>query len=951
MKTYYIVCFKLTRFFVFTYLLLFTFPAMASHVVGSDIVYQGTSNPNVYSVTLKVYRDCTGLQMCANCPAGISPTCAIGLTITGAAIPAGSGLPASTCAGTGFGTQNLSVVTGSSGFDVIQLCSTEKTVCSNCGSRTPGSFTPGIEIYTFTGTINLSSIPSTCCLINIGYSTCCRNSTITTLLNPSSHPFYTEAFINRCLTVPNSSPTFNTDPIFIMCAGRDFNYNIGASDPDGDSLSYAFGPCLTAPGTPAPYTSQFSITVPFPYLGAPSQSPPGVYPIGININPTNGDIFFRPIGSFVANLVIMVRQWRNIGGTPMLVGMTRRDIQVYSTPCGPNLAPIIKTYDSSGVIHANTPHYNRTAFAGKPLCFIVSAPDTSNKADTTDLTLFLPAQLQNKGATVTKLYNPILRGINGPRYDSLRFCWTPPITLWNKQPYILAVQSADRICPMPARIIQSFKITLKNYNILPEKLIFCPGGGSLLSFPDSAGFTVKWQKDGILLPGAVSGSYYAWQAGNYKAILYIGALASDSSPAINLSIKNPTLAITTPNTAASFCLGGSATLFASQVTGAKYTWLRNNVGISNLDSTKLKVSLAGSYQLILTDLIGCKDTSDMVVVSSFQKKFATLSAIGSARICSYDSVGLQVNSTPNGKLRWLKNGVPTADTTSLIIYAKQANAYSVILSDSTGCKDTTLVISVTINLLSTPIISPNANASFCIGKSVLLSTPLVAGLTYKWTLDNNDINGATSHTYEANLPGQYRVKIGDSTNCTFTSSPVSVLQNPKPIAFTIIGQEIGLVTNQTYTYSLPPQNGVSVNWVLNPGTIISGQGTDSVQVSWSNIGTAKLYAILKNAYNCEDTTKLNLTVGVSGLITNSKSVEFSLMPNPASKEIVINCPALATSVPVLIRITDVAGKLVLETTETGSRSITLPVHQLKNGTYFIWISCGNTVGNLKFIKN
>jgi len=380
-------------------LMLFLFnpqKAQATHVVGSDVAYVCTGTPGVYQVTFKLYRDCQGVQLCANCPTSLSPSCGISIDIRGSAVPAGSGLPTSPCAGVSFGTQNLTVVTAVSGFDVVQLCAIEKTICTNCGSRTPGTFTPGIEVYTFTGNINLSALPASCCLVSIGWNTCCRNNAITTLANPGSLNFYTEALINRCATPCNSSPTFTNDPVAVTCAGQDFTYNLGAIDPDGDSLSYAFGQSLVGAGSAAPYVTPYSPIVPLPYLGAPIQSPPALPPTGINIDAVTGDIRFRPMGNFVANLIIEVRQWKMVGGVPTLMGVTRRDIQFYSKFCPNNNPPVLRTFDNNGILTSPQPNFSYSVCAGQQLCFIVSAWDNTASTDSTDMSWNAPTNLVGK---------------------------------------------------------------------------------------------------------------------------------------------------------------------------------------------------------------------------------------------------------------------------------------------------------------------------------------------------------------------------------------------------------------------------------------------------------------------------------------------------------------------------------------------------------------------------
>jgi hypothetical protein len=60
--------------------------------------------------------------------------------------------------------------------------------------------------------------------------------------------FFTEATVNRCQTPCNSAPVFTNDAAALVCAGADFVYNLGAVDPDGDSLSYSFAESLVAQG-------------------------------------------------------------------------------------------------------------------------------------------------------------------------------------------------------------------------------------------------------------------------------------------------------------------------------------------------------------------------------------------------------------------------------------------------------------------------------------------------------------------------------------------------------------------------------------------------------------------------------------------------------------------------------------------------------------------------------
>jgi hypothetical protein len=440
---------SLLKFAFFLALIISVFNSKADHELGSQITYSCTGTPGVYSVTLKVYRGCYGIQLCANCPTSLSPSCSKTLNIKGAASPAGSGLPTSPCAGVSFGSQNALVVTSVSGFDVVQLCNTVKTVCSNCGTRTPGTFTPGIEVYTFQGDINLSSLPASCCLVSIGFSTCCRNSSSTTLANPNSLNFFSEAIINRCATPCNSSPTYALESEFVVPSGKDFILNLGATDPDGDSLSYHMGSALIGPSSPAPYASSFSQYDPFPYLGF-GQGPPILPPLGINMNPINGNYRFRPIGTFVEPMVIEIRQWKTIAGVPTLMGITRKEHNFYSVASPANNTPIIKI--DTSIQTSYTYSMYDTICSLQPYCKTIVAMD-ADASDTTDISWSVNPLITSSGGIITPFYNAATRGSNGPRQDSVKFCWTPPNILASSKPYYLNFIARDRACPLKGKTL------------------------------------------------------------------------------------------------------------------------------------------------------------------------------------------------------------------------------------------------------------------------------------------------------------------------------------------------------------------------------------------------------------------------------------------------------------------------------------------------------------------
>jgi hypothetical protein len=361
------------------------------------------------------------------------------------------------CDGVGLGTFNVYAVQAKSGIDIIQTCGQTTTVCTNCLTRTAGSYTPGIEKYTFEGKVDLRNLPSSCCKVRIGFTECCRNNAITT--GGAGDNYYVEAIIDRCLSACSNAPIFTTSPVAIACNGQDFTYNLGAVDPDGDSLSFNLAPSLNAPASPISYTSPYSPNVPFPFLGAPNPHLPS--PAGLHLDPVTGDLRVRPMGNFVSVLVIEVKQWRKIGGVMTHIGTTRRDLQFYSVPCPSNTPPYLNTFDAGGNPSTPSTRYDYSICAGQSLCFMVEAKDDTT--DTTDFvidTLMLTEHPAFKdGATFQPVYSG---GRNaGPRQDKYMFCWTPTIGMGSEQPYYISFTARDRACPVPGRFTKAFSILVR----------------------------------------------------------------------------------------------------------------------------------------------------------------------------------------------------------------------------------------------------------------------------------------------------------------------------------------------------------------------------------------------------------------------------------------------------------------------------------------------------------
>ncbi|MDZ4669055.1 MAG: T9SS type A sorting domain-containing protein [bacterium] len=442
---------------------LYTSPIWANHLVAGEMRYQATDKPNEYLIGMKLYRNCGGKELCASCPISLSPGCQINLQIDGY-----EGIYANE----NFGSASIKIVKHASAQHIQGSCKLNPSTCTNCGTRNPGTFSPGYEVYYFEGIIKLDSVPANCCKVKISYQSCCRNEVLTSLKNPALTNYYQEIMINRCLQSANSAPVYPSDPIYFTCTGTDETlYLGGAIDPDGDSLSYEKTPLLSASGMPVQYFGPYSDSVPFPYFGAPANPQKG-----IELNPISGNLQFRPMGTFSANMCFRINKWRKVNGSFEIVGFVTREINIHTFYCPNNNPPQIFTYDKNHQLTSPQPSQSFKLNSEEEFCLTLSARDNNASSDTTNITFIGKEILEKLGGKFTPLYNPNTRITVGPKFDSIQFCWSPPTSAIRTEPYYLKVKAADQACPSSAKTSLNIQLTVGiflglNQNIDAEKFI------------------------------------------------------------------------------------------------------------------------------------------------------------------------------------------------------------------------------------------------------------------------------------------------------------------------------------------------------------------------------------------------------------------------------------------------------------------------------------------------
>lgn len=165
---------------------------------------------------------------------------------------------------------------------------------------------------------------------------------------------------------------------------------------------------------------------------------------------------------------------------------------------------------------------------------------------------------------------------------------------------------------------------------------------------------------------------------------------------------------------------------------------------------------------------------------------ATITANGPVAFCMGNSVVLTTGTA--NTYQWYRNGTAIPGATTSSHNAILAGNYTVKLSNSSVCTDSTST-AVTVTLLpgATASISAGGPLAFCNGGSVTLTAS--GGTTQQWYLNGNLISGATNANYSATAQGSYTVKVFNSSGCpdstivpTIVNVQAAGLQSPGPSA-------------------------------------------------------------------------------------------------------------------------------------------------------------------------
>jgi len=524
----------------------------------------------------------------------------------------------------------------------------------------------------------------------------------------------------------------------------------------------------------------------------------------------------------------------------------------------------------------------------------------------------------------------------------------------------------------------------------------------------NAGTTVayQWMKNGLKV--GINNSIYNdsyLKTGDSVWVVVTG----NASCSLSNSVKSNTLTFTVNTTVApsatitdsvgttvgatTICTG-TAVKFKAVVANAgttpTYQWRKNGikVGVNNSIYNDSYLKTGDSVWVVITSNNQCslidsaKSNTIKFTVNAFASPSVAITdsvgtTVGATTICTGTAVKFKAVATNAGATptyQWRKNGIKVGINNSIYndSYLKTGDSVWVVVTGDAPCSlidsAKSNPIKFTVNAYASPSVAITDSIGTTVGATTICTGTAVkfkavatnAGATpiYQWRKNGIKV-GINNSIYNDSY-----LKAGDSVWVVVTGdAPCSLIDSAKSKAITfsvqtgipaepsaISGPATVIAGQKGIVFKVTGVAGIIYEWTVpSQDTITSGQGLDSIAVTWHVAGAVSVKA--GNA--CGTSAAVTKSVAVTAGIINPVEEKFALVtatlyPNPANDAAKLQINGFSGKVAVTI--TDLTGKTVWRQAGIANGSYTLPLANLASGVYIVTIRDNKYIKSIKLVK-
>lgn len=647
--------------------------AEASHMAGADLTYEPVpGNPMAYLVRLKLYRDCEGIAL---------------------------GTTASICYSSATCNYDNTATANEVAVNILaaNTCVTTAPTCGSIGD---------VEEHIYEVIITL---PQACTDWRFSWSECCRNAAITNLTNGGGQSMYISALLNNVAAPANTSPSFSTLAYTRFCVGKQFFYDQGATEPDGDSLAFSLVAAQGNTGSCPPSPNNLTYVQPY----TPTQ-PVGAS-VPMTIDPNNGLVFFVPNTVQVGVFCVRVQEFR----AGVLIGEVKRDIQINVVgSCNLILPSFVDSVLSTSPIIASCNDYS-----------IIIPFDTNFQcasAIPSDFRTVGPLGIPNPCVSVTPI------NCVGGQTDSLMLTFLNPLSIGSTYLWVKKGLDGNTLLSECGSEMMEATDTLE------------------IIVTDSSSFSRTQDTVGCIFNSVTV---------NLTDSIYCFSIASDGSDFTMVDANSTVLPIAS---AWGYCTPGG--LKTREV-------LINMVGGQSGVNPIYLILNSGSDTNSVANSCGRFLAAGDTIAEFYVDNYIPVNLGTDQNVC--DDVpapvlnsGYASTSSQPLTFQWFLNNNAIPSATDSIYTATQSGNYTVTISASPTCNGADTV-QVTINKAPADSLGPDEHV--CLGVPLTLMNAYNTGSAYQWYLNGVAIAGATQQTYQPTANGTYSVLITVGGGVCFAS--------------------------------------------------------------------------------------------------------------------------------------------------------------------------------------
>ncbi len=267
---------------------------------------------------------------------------------------------------------------------------------------------------------------------------------------------------------------------------------------------------------------------------------------------------------------------------------------------------------------------------------------------------------------------------------------------------------------------------------------------------------------------------------------------------------------------------------------------------------------------------GCPPKTRSVTFTIEVKKFVGVGAIsGKVMVCERDTgVIYTVTNSVGHNYKWsVIGGAITGSDTLTTVKVNWGNAGTgklrLIETSAFGCVAPQREYLVEIGAY--PVVVPLPNDTVCEFTSKQYPLTPVPGSTYQWLVQQGGTLNSLPQPHIAQVDwgsiGTGAIAVIETTKYGCVADTLRLLVNKtKAFSDSIYGSQSVCPFIRGVNYSAyPPRNESVYQWFIEGGTIVDGNGTDTITVDWGGVGMGKLKVLETTKWGCSgDTVVINV---------------------------------------------------------------------------------------------